>query len=155
MLAFINQSVLVPTMFLETFLFFFSQSHLDIHNGDSLMAVFPLKFPTIFWLSEWVKLLSRVWLFATPWTVAHQGSSVHGILQARILKWVAISFSRGSSWPRDRTQVSCIAGRHFNLWATREAPFLIDTFNFLSLSSALFSWTTQESYVNLHFKYFF
>ena len=39
------------------------------------------------------------------------GSSVHGILQARILEWVAIPFSRGSSQPRDRTQVSCIAGR--------------------------------------------
>ena len=39
----------------------------------------------------------------------------------RILEWVAISFSRGSSWPRDWTQVSCIAGRRFNLWATREA----------------------------------
>ena len=49
-------------------------------------------------------------------------SFVHGILQARILEWVAISFSRESSWPRDWTQVSCIAGRHFNLWATREAP---------------------------------
>ena len=48
------------------------------------------------------------------------GSSVHGIFQARILEWVAISFSRGSSWPRDRTQVSCIAGRCFTLWATRE-----------------------------------
>ena len=42
-------------------------------------------------------------------------SSVHGILQTRILEWVAISFSR------DQTQVSCIAGRCFNLWATREA----------------------------------
>ena len=49
------------------------------------------------------------------------GSSVHGILQARILEWVAISFSKGSSWPRDWTQVSRIAGRRFNLWATREA----------------------------------
>ena len=39
------------------------------------------------------------------------GSSVHEILQARILEWVVIPFSRGSSWPRDRTQVSCIAGR--------------------------------------------
>ena len=47
------------------------------------------------------------------------GSSVHGILQARILEWVAISFSRGSSQPRNRTQVSHIAGRRFNLWATR------------------------------------
>ena len=48
------------------------------------------------------------------------GFSVHGILQARILEWVTISFSRGSSRPRDRTQVSHIGGRHFNLWATRE-----------------------------------
>ena len=44
------------------------------------------------------------------------GSSVHGILQVRILEWVAISFSRGSSRPRDRTQVSHIAGKCFNLF---------------------------------------
>ena len=48
------------------------------------------------------------------------GSSIHGILQARILEWVAISFSRGSSRPRDQTQVFLIAGRRFNLLATRE-----------------------------------
>ena len=47
-------------------------------------------------------------------------SSVYGILQARILKWVFIPFSRGSSWPRDRSQVSCMAGRFFTIWATRE-----------------------------------
>ena len=52
------------------------------------------------------------------------GSSVHGILQARILEWVAFSFSRGSSWPRDWTQVSRIRGRCFNLWATREVEML-------------------------------
>ena len=49
------------------------------------------------------------------------GSSLHGILQARVLEWVAIFFSRVSSRPRDRTQVSSIPGRCFNLWATREA----------------------------------
>ena len=49
------------------------------------------------------------------------GSSIHGILQARILEWVAISFSRGSSQLRDWTQISHIAGRRFNLWATKEA----------------------------------
>ena len=49
------------------------------------------------------------------------GSSVHGILQARILEWVAISFSRGSSRPGDQTQVSCIAGGFFSSWAIREA----------------------------------
>ena len=48
------------------------------------------------------------------------GSSVHGILQARILERVAIPFSRGSSWPRDWPQVSCIAGGFFTIWATRE-----------------------------------
>ena len=46
------------------------------------------------------------------------GSSVHGIFQARVLEWVAISFSRRSSWPRDRTQVSYIVGRRFTVWAT-------------------------------------
>ena len=45
------------------------------------------------------------------------GSSVHGIFQARILEWVAISFSRGLSWPRDWTWVSCTAGRLFTDWA--------------------------------------
>ena len=49
------------------------------------------------------------------------GSSVHGILQVSILEWVAISFHRGSSWPRDLTRVSCIAGRFFTILATREA----------------------------------
>ena len=48
------------------------------------------------------------------------GSSVHGILQARILEWVAILFSRGV-FPTQGTWVSCIAGRFFNVWATREA----------------------------------
>ena len=47
--------------------------------------------------------------------------TVHGILQARILEWVAFPFSRGSSQPRDRTQVSHIAGEFFTSWATREA----------------------------------
>ena len=49
------------------------------------------------------------------------GSSVHEILQARILEWVAILFSRGSSLSSDQTQVSCIDGSFFTTWATREA----------------------------------
>ena len=51
------------------------------------------------------------------------GSSIHRILQARILEWVTISFSRGSSQPRDWTRVSRIGGRRFNSWATREALY--------------------------------
>ena len=54
--------------------------------------------------------LSRILVFATPRTVAPPGSSIHGILQARTLEWVAMPSSGGSSWPRDRTRVSCIAG---------------------------------------------
>ena len=53
------------------------------------------------------------------------GSPVPGILQARILEWVAIPFSKRSAQPRDRTRVSCIAGRFFTIWATREAPKLL------------------------------
>ena len=52
----------------------------------------------------------------TPW-----GYTVYGILQDRIAEWVAFPFSRGSSQPRDPTQVSCIAGRFFTSWGTREA----------------------------------
>ena len=56
-----------------------------------------------------------------PMDCSPPGSSVHGILQTRTLEWVAISSSRGSSRPRDQTQVSHIAGRFFTIWATREA----------------------------------
>ena len=51
--------------------------------------------------------------------------SVHGILQARILEWIAISFSRGSSWPRDRTQVSRITSGFFTIWAIGKSLLLI------------------------------
>ena len=56
-----------------------------------------------------------------PMDCSPPGSSVHGIFQARILEWVAIFFSRGSSWPKDWTWVSCTAGRFFAIWATRAA----------------------------------
>ena len=48
------------------------------------------------------------------------GSTVHRILQARIVEWIAIPFSRESSWPRDQIQVSCSTGRFFTIWTTRE-----------------------------------
>ena len=72
-----------------------------------------------------VKWLSHVQL-CDPMDCSPPGFSIHGILQARILEWVAISFSRGSPQPRDRTHVSLIAGRRFNLWATREALLIYD-----------------------------
>ena len=60
-------------------------------------------------------VLSCVRLFATPWNAARQAPLSMGILQARILVWVAIPSSRGSSQPRDRTQVSHIAGGFFTV----------------------------------------
>ena len=65
-------------------------------------------------------VLSPVRLFATPMDCSPPGSSVHGILRARTLEWVAISSSRGPSRPRDWTQVSCITGGFFYHGATRE-----------------------------------
>ena len=65
--------------------------------------------------------LSRVWLFVTPWIVARQAPLSIGILQTRILEWVAIPSSRRSSQPRDQTQVSHIADGLFTIWATRKA----------------------------------
>ena len=59
--------------------------------------------------------------FFDPMHCSQPDPSVHGILQARILEKVAIHFSRGSSQPRDRTSVSCIASWLFTIWATREA----------------------------------
>ena len=56
------------------------------------------------------------------WTVVLQAFLSMGILQARILECIAVPFSRESSWPRGWTQVSCIAGKSFTSWATREAP---------------------------------
>ena len=61
----------------------------------------------------------------TPWTVALQAPLSKGVLQTRILKWVVMSSSRGSSQPRDRTQVSLIVGGFFAIWATKEAWYFI------------------------------
>ena len=71
---------------------------------------------------KWNEIAQSCLTLCDPMDCSPPGSSLHGILQARILEWVAIPFSRGSSQPRDWTQVSRIAGRHFNLWATREVP---------------------------------
>ena len=68
------------------------------------------------------QLLSLVWLFCDPIDYNPPGSSVHGILQARILEWVAISFSRGSSWPSDWTCLLHLPYRQILYpWATQEA----------------------------------
>ena len=72
-----------------------------------------------------------------PLDCSPPGSSAHGILQARLPEWVTISFSRGSSWPRDRTwgsYVCCIAGRFFTSWDITEETFW---FKVLTVSALL------------------
>ena len=63
--------------------------------------------------TKWSEVAQSCPILCDPIDYSLQGSSVHGIFQARVLEWVAISFSRGSSRPRDWTQVSHITGRHF------------------------------------------
>ena len=65
--------------------------------------------------------VSHIQLFVTPMDCSPSDSYVHGILQAKILEWAVIFFSRGSSPPRDQTWVSCTIGRFFTVWSTREA----------------------------------
>ena len=78
--------------------------------------------PTVYSLSCYcVEFLSPVWLFCSPLDCSPPGSCAHEISPARILEWVAISFSRGSFWPRNWTRVSCIGRWILYCWATREA----------------------------------
>ena len=74
------------------------------------------------------------------------GSSVHGIFQAMVLEWIAISFSRGSSQTRDRTQVSRIVDRRFTVWATREVAAL----NLLTICWGDVSRENSASIITLH-----
>ena len=74
-----------------------------------------------------VQALSRVRLFVTPWTVAHQTLLTIGILQARILEWVAMPSSRKSSWSRDWISVSCMSRRILYHLTHQESPLLCVT----------------------------
>ena len=70
---------------------------------------------------KWSEVAQSYPTLCDPMDCSLPGSSVHGIFQARILEWVSISFSRGSSRPSDRTWVSRIVGRYFTVWATSES----------------------------------
>ena len=76
---------------------------------------------------DYVYTISHVWFFANPMDCSPPSSSVHGISQARVLEWVAISSSRGSSWSKGRMCVSSISGIGRKIvyhWATRKVPIL-------------------------------
>ena len=78
-------------------------------------------------LLKWSEVTQLCLTLCDPMDCTILHSSVHGIFQARVLEWVAVSFSRGSSRPRDQTQVSCTVGRCFTIWATREVFIIRET----------------------------
>ena len=100
-----GQSVFAPNVSLVTWI----QSNQHIKMASLGVAYFAC-----------AKSLQLCLILCNPMDYSSPGSSVHGILQARILERGAIPFSRGSPPPMDRTQVFCIAGKFFSVWATRK-----------------------------------
>ena len=92
------------------------------HNTMYVSVNWSLVQINISFLVSWVIVTQLCPTLCNSMDCSLPSSSVHGILQARILEWVAISISRGSSWPRNWAQVCCIADRFFTIWATREDP---------------------------------
>ena len=83
------------------------------------------------------------------------GSSVYRIFQARIVEWIAISFSKGSSRPRNQTKVSCVAGRFFTYWERREAWYIAYLFTMTYIIGnilSVFLWYNQLSM--MYFSYY-
>ena len=90
---------------------------------STLLLVFCL---SSYWFEgKWSEVPQSCPTLWNPMDCSLPSSSIHGIFQARILEWVAISFSRRSSLPRDWIQVSCMVGRCFTIWATREVMIYI------------------------------
>ena len=107
------------------------------HNaGQSLTA----------WRACTAQLLSHIRLFCDPMDCSPPGSSAQGISQARILEWVAISFSRGSSWPRDGTCVSCISSWVLHLWATSKEQCSVFFLLFIECILCLSKLSTARSW---------
>ena len=111
---------------IQMFLFSTQSKEVDFFNRNmpkysSLIHAFFVKNMSGAYYLCYVLVAQSCPTLCDPMDWGSPGSSVHRILQGRILDWVAISFSRRSSQPRDRTQVSSIAGWLFTVWATREA----------------------------------
>ena len=93
-------------------------------------------------------------ILCDPMDCSPPGSSVHGILQERILQWVAMPFSRGSSQLRDQTQVSHIAGRLFIVYPPVKPGILLVAVNHVNMDSSFYSLSRYEATLFLTFAYF-
>ena len=108
-------------------LLFINISNIFFHKPSLLfhcwLTCYSNKYRWYLWMSQeshcvcCAQFLSHVWLFVTLWTITNQGPLFMGFSR----EWGAISFSKGSSWPKGQTLVSCIAGIFFTFWPTREA----------------------------------
>ena len=94
---------------------YFDDKHSDFHKHFNMYT-----YNWIIVLYHWNNIQSKQTL-RDPMGCSPPGCSVQEILQARILEWIAIPFSRESSWLMDQTQVSCNSGSFFTVWGTREA----------------------------------
>ena len=90
-----------------------------------LCIFFICQFICVYVGMKWSEVAQSCPTLCDPMDCSLLRSSIHGIFQARVLEWVAISFSRGSSWSRDQTQVSHTVGRRFTVWATREVRMYV------------------------------
>ena len=109
--------LLWPVHFLGKTLLVFALLHSIFQGKVCLLLQVFLDFRELSYVSVWVAQSCQT--LCDPMDCRQPGSSVHGILQARILECIATPFSRGSSRPRDPTRLSSIAGRFFSVWATR------------------------------------
>ena len=103
---------------------FFYKIHYDSFYYNFHFTDSPSKIEGSFKKGKWSEVAQSCLTLCDPMDCSLPGSSVHGIFQARVLEWVAISFSRVSSWSRDWTWVSCIVGRCFTIWATMHHPHM-------------------------------
>ena len=119
------------------------KSLLQHHNSKASILKHSAFFTSSFNVHPITQSCPTLW---PPWT-SPPGSFVHGILQARTLEWVAIPFSRGSSLTLGLNQVSWFAGRLFTVWATREAPALLQNKGLSEPGPILLSHTSVHSYI--------
>ena len=114
-------------IYIYIYIFFFSYIHQKISIRmftTKFFVIAPSRTQPKCSTVQWVKVTKSCPALCNPVNYI-----VYGIVQARILEWVAIPFCRGSSQLRDRTQVSCLAGGFFNSWAAREAHSTVEWVN--------------------------
>ena len=121
------------SLYIYKFAFCYKVKPLLLHLSISLYYLFMDSYFIQWFILHYVQCLvtQSCLTLCDPKDCSPPGSSVHGIIQARILERVAMSSSRGSSQPRDQTQVSHIAGRFVTIWATREALYHINNIIYL------------------------